>query len=289
MRLATLAVVATMLLAVGPSIADHTPGHHVIDSDNPYQNSMTISDDAYVKSGWWAGEDTDADKNGNDQGDGGLAVDLSDGNTDARQEYELLKITEHSQGSPSDIVTVTVDTSGNVVGAIDVFKAREDGTYMTPDCPTDLLADLYPGDQGTFFYLSRILHETTDYHDRAVLDDSISVDLHLDRADDGFFVFIYPQAASSYDSNEDAEITYTASTDGTANLRDDQDSKQPIRPVHTDEWVGGGAFLTETQDCVFKGPPLPTSPTDGDLDELPGASPPEDLVGELFDADIQVS
>lgn len=274
-RLAKLAIVAVMLLAVGPAVADKTP----------YSDTIPVQDDAYVKPGWWwSGDET-----------GGVAVNNS--STENRQEIHWLWIKDSDDDADSPAV-VNVDARGSVIAAMDVFKIREPGS-ITPACPQYLVEDLYREEgENVIFWADRLVRETAGYHQRSVgvaegSGGNMSVELHPEDSPNGWFVAIYPQAGSAHSEvtaatgEPDPRIEYNISVaNGDMTVDATQTHEQPDAPFHLEEW---GLILTNPGilvDCAENGVALPPSVTDLDPTELPGPGPVQERIGSLLDTNL---
>lgn len=279
MRLASLTVVAALLLAVGPTIAEHTDqGWHTVEADDPFVDWMDIEEDAYVKPGWWSGESMV-------EGDGGFAVNLSAMEAQEEQKAHWLYVNDSFDPVETSPVYIDVESQGNVVAAVDVFKVRPDGKYITPDCPQTFAEELYP-DADRISWAIRVSHEATNFHQRAAPDDSTEVELFPQDATHGYLVAIYPQAASA--AMGDARIEYTVSFEDPEDdmrVKNGQAWKAPDQPFHMDQWIGepGVGPLVE---CVDKGIALPDELTEDQIQELPGTGTAGEQIASLLDTHI---
>jgi hypothetical protein len=304
-RLATLVVVASMLLAVAPTLAEHQPEQtHKVAPGDPFEDSIVVEDDAYVKPGWWAGEDplfydpTD----GMIPYGGGLGIDATDcegedcETTNYDQEIEWMWIRDLQDFNQNVRYEVDVTAHGAVVAAMDVFKVVDRGTerrYITHECPQFHAEDLFPReDEEQASWAIRVLRQTTEYHQRTTAGQTMSVDLFPGNADLGFMVAVYPQAGSgnavadAASSTGETEISYSVSIEqDDVNVRTDVDSTQPDRPYAAQDWVGSPSSAT---DCALEGVDRPdVIPEDGDMPELPGSDPLDRRLGSLLDASLE--
>lgn len=297
MRLVTLAVAVMLLSVAVPAYA------HIGDSPHTererhrtssYEGNMTIEDDFYAQAGWW-GNDGHAvnETNGtvHENASSSTAGDRGD------QQPEWLWI-QQTTTDPQSRVTVTLETTGAVVGAIDVFKWVKDegGGYYTPDCPQELVEELYPDQEEPLSsYPFRILHETVDYHQRGgtysqedgALTGEISVSLDPKESTGGFLVVIYPQAASNHatvaDEAGDATLNWTVEPEGgDVVLRDDLQAQQPNSPVETNQWL----LLDDLSECANQGVELPPGLLPDELPELPTSTQEGPTVGDLLDTGL---
>lgn len=301
MRLATLAAVTMLLAAVGPTLATHNGGtddHRIPPTGEvAYEDSMTIEDDLYVKTGYWSG-DVEVEPFVDLYGvGGGRGVDNVDdpANASVREEQEIAWLWIHDDTDVDDdsIATVEVETEGPVVAAMDVFKVfgRDDAEFTTPDCPQALVEDLYPdAEEGPISWVVRLARQTNGYHQRGGALGSLTVELDARNSPRGFLVAIYPQAASGHEDVESAaggapQMTWTVSArqDDTFVTDNVLQSTQPDLPVHAEEWVGGPGPLLE---CAGEGVPLPEALQEESVEELPGAGSPGQRMADLLDADL---
>lgn len=276
MRLASLAIVATMLLAVGPAVADKT-----ISPGDPYQDSIKVEDDVYVKPGWWKGDD---------DGTGGVAVQ-EDGTQQNKEELAWLWINDSSDDDETAPVEIEVNANGGVVAAMDVFQVRKAGG-ITPDCPQQLVEDLYPeGHETVFFWADRISRQTVDHNQRGAGPASMSVELYADEAPRGWLVAIYPQAGSGHDLAESAtgepRIDFEVSIGADdMEVKTGRTYKQPERPFDFEQW-GLITNPSNTVDCAEKGVGLPDAVSNIDETEIPGPGPMQDRIVSLLDTSIE--
>lgn len=282
MRLASLVVVASLLLAVAPSIAEHKAAdEYEVTHDNSFEDFIDIDDDAYVKPGWWHGEEGV---------DGGFAVNLSDQSAGEKQNMHWMWINDSRDGYETSPVKVEVEAQGPVVAAIDVFRVQQEGKHITPDCPQHFVEELYPeADRASWLF--RILHETTNFHQRTA-SDSVEAELFPEDARDGYLVAIYPHAGSGNNDVEsavgEANITYEVSFSDPGDdmlVTTGQEWKAPDRPFHTSEWIrepGVGPLV----ECVEKGIALPDSLEEDQVSELPGDGPAADRVTSMLEAQL---
>lgn len=285
MRLASLAVVASLLLAVGPSLADHRDfGVYEVTDDRSYEDWIEIEDDAYTKAHWGHGE-TDVD--------GGFAVsNVSALETEDRNDAHWLYVNDSDEDIVTSPVNVELTTEGAVVGAIDVFKVRDTPRSFTPDCPQYLVEEKYPDEDGSSWAF-QVLHETTNFHQRSVPSQSAEVELNLQDAPLGYLVAIYPQAASGNENLETATGAANLSYEITFNDPDDSvlvENKQgwtaPDRPVETGRWIGEPG-VGPTRDCADKGLGLPGDVGESQARELPGPGSTGERIASMLDASLE--
>lgn len=299
MRLASLAVVATLLFAVGPTIAEHRGEEKVtVDEDNSFEDWIDVEDDAYVKAGWWDGAAPAPSGQALESGaDGGYAVpNVTALETEQKTEVHWLEIKRSGfdPGPASRPVQVHVETQGTVVAAMDVFKVRSGGTSITPDCPQTFAEELYPGED-RFAWAFQTAQQVTESHQRSAgVAGNMTANLDMNEAPDGYLVAIYPQAGSGQDTvesvNGEANITYEVTyneDDDQATVRSGQEYRAPDRPFHTDEWfrTGDTGPLVE---CVGEGLAIPggIGEEDSQVRELPGTGPATERVASLMSTSL---
>lgn len=285
MRLASLAVVASLLLAVAPSVAEYVaPDTYEVTHDDSYEDHIEINDTAFAKAGWWQGEHGI---------DGGYAVNLSDDGVSHGEKRTMhwMWINDSRDDYETSPVTVEVETQGAVVAAVDVFRVQQEGKHITPDCPQHFAEELYPGADRTS-WLFRVLHETTNFHQRTGVGESMEVELFPEDSRDGYLVAIYPQAGSGSEQVEttagDARIDYEVSFNDPNDdmiVTTDQGWKAPERPFHTGQWFREPG-INPLVECVEKGIALPDELTQAQVSELPGDGPTEDRVSSMLETHL---
>lgn len=276
MRLASLAIVATMLLAVGPAVADKT-----ITPGDSYTDSIQVEDDVYVKPGWWKGDD---------DGTGGVAAQ-ADGSHENKEELAWLWINDSSDADETAPVTIEVEANQSVVAAMDVFQIRET-EGITPDCPQKLVEDIYPeANENVIFWADRVSRQTTEHHQRGTGPATMSVELYPEEAPRGWFVAIYPQGGSGHDLVETAtgtaEINFEVSiASDDMQVKPGRTYTQPERPFDLEQW-GLVTNPENTVDCAREGVGLPDAVSDIDETEIPGHGSTEERIVSLLDTHLE--
>lgn len=300
-RLATLAAVAMLLAAVGPTLAQDggapEPGEYEVTREDPYYHNLTVENDVYLKPGYWGSQEIDLPTlefiyAGEGRGVDVNETDPSQSSQERKQELAWLYLHDPRDAKESAAYEVTVETNGPVVAAMDVFKVwgGNQDRFITPNCPQKLVDDLYPEeDENRVGYGFRILHQTVDYRQRTAAGASMSVDLFPRQSPQGFLVAVYPQVASGNDRVNQAtggstDIDITVSIDQDDLLVDNRLNDQPPAPYHTSQWVGS---VDAAEQCADSGVPLPDSLTSQPLHELPGEGPVEETLAQLFAQHIE--
>lgn len=298
MRLITVVTVSLLLAAAVPALGhpdrggtDHTEceTHENIDS---YEGSLTVDRTLYARAGWWQGTGDGFAINDTGTSDDGTTDDNDwmcggDGGTtdEGREAPVWLRLAdappEPLDSSDRQPFEISVQVGDGAVAALDVFeyRARAGGWshQMTPRCPQGLVADLPPeGGESVGSYVSRVLHETVDVHQRGN-GGELTVTVDPDESVTGqYAVAIYPQAGAS-DAGS-TEISWSIDTgSGTFDVDDGDDP--PEMPLAATSWV---LPLDRPFNCAEKLIQLPSTAQASELPTMPGGAD----IGDLFTSNL---